>query len=104
MTKQRRRRDGQDSHDAITTVWVVVSSPYRYHEAPLIHCEWKDRVDRQTNSIDKDLTPHYILKTCLNSCGPTAVGAGGPFVPQYMDILRKRVQMKHKASTPNERV
>ena len=25
--------------------------PYRYHEAPLIRCEWRDRVDRQTTSI-----------------------------------------------------
>ena len=36
--------------------------PYRYHEAPLIRCEWRDGVDRQTTSINKDLTPHYILK------------------------------------------
>ena len=52
------RRDGQDSHDAIISFFIVMSPPLythipgsRYHEAPLIRCEWRGRVDRQTTIV-----------------------------------------------------
>ena len=34
--KQRSRRDGQASHDATTSYFVVISPLHTYHEAPLI--------------------------------------------------------------------
>ena len=51
MTPTRRtrlaRRDNHFFHG-----WVPCPlCSHRYHEVPLIRCEWRDRVDRQTTSI-----------------------------------------------------
>ena len=80
IIQQRRRHDGQESHDAKTSVSVVVSPPLfthiqMYYEAPLICCEWRDRVDSDYQHVLRIYPPHFILKTYLTFCGPTAVGA-----------------------------
>ena len=64
------RRDNQCFHGCVPAPLY----PYTYHEAPLICCGWRDRVDRLP-AFNKDITPHFILKTCLTFSGPTAVGA-----------------------------
>ena len=50
-TPTRRTRHARRDNQCFGGCVPAPLYPYTYHEAPLIRCEWRDRVDRQTTSI-----------------------------------------------------
>ena len=50
-TPTRRTRLARRDNQCFDGCVPAPPYPYRYHEAPLIRCEWSDRVNRQTTSI-----------------------------------------------------